>query len=81
MAKSFLIGLDGTTSSARAVQLGVQWAQQCDALLVGLVVVDEASLKAVESVPLAQVPTNITATIVWSRELITTWNSIWSILH
>ena len=52
MAKSFLIGLDGTASSARAVQLGVQWAQQCDALLVGMVVVDEASLRAVESVPL-----------------------------
>jgi len=52
MAKSILIGLDGTASSARAVQLGVQWAQQCDALLVGLVVVDEASLRAAETVPL-----------------------------
>ena len=37
MAKSILIGLDGTASSARAVQLGVQWAQQSDSLLVGLV--------------------------------------------
>ncbi len=52
MAKSILIGLDGTTSSARAVQLGVQWAHQCDALLVGLVVVDEAHLRAPEAVPL-----------------------------
>ena len=52
MPKSILIGIDGTASSGRAVQLGVQWAQQADALLVGLVVVDEASLRRAEPVPL-----------------------------
>ena len=41
MLKSILIGLDGSPSSAAAVELGIQWAKRFNALLVGLGIVDE----------------------------------------
>jgi nucleotide-binding universal stress UspA family protein len=51
MLKSILIGLDNTERSDGAVQLGIQWAGQTDALLVGLMVVDEEALQRAEPVP------------------------------
>jgi nucleotide-binding universal stress UspA family protein len=52
MLKSILIGLDGSTYSDCAVELGIQWARQFDALLVGLGVIDEPTIREGELVPL-----------------------------
>jgi nucleotide-binding universal stress UspA family protein len=42
--KSILLGLDGSPSSGAAVELGIQWAKRFNALLVGLGIVDEATI-------------------------------------
>ena len=52
MLKSILIGVDGSPSSAAAVELGIQWAKRFNALLVGIGVVDEATIYAPEAEPL-----------------------------
>lgn len=52
MLKSILIGLDGSEYSTAAVELGIRWAKKLDALLVGLGVVDEASICKPEPVPI-----------------------------
>ena len=44
MLKSILLGLDGSPSSGAAVELGIQWAKRFNALLVGLGIVDEATI-------------------------------------
>jgi nucleotide-binding universal stress UspA family protein len=44
MIRSILIGLDGSPYSETAVALGLQWAQQTGAELVGLAVVDEPGI-------------------------------------
>ena len=36
MLKSILVGLDGSPSSGAAVELGIQWAKQFNALLGGI---------------------------------------------
>jgi len=41
MLKSILIGLDDSPDCEAAVDLGIQWAKQFDALLIGLAVVVE----------------------------------------
>ena len=41
MIKSILIGLDGSPFSHAAVKLGMCWAKQLDAMLVGISIVDE----------------------------------------
>ena len=45
MLKSILVGLDGSPSAATAVELGIQWAKKFNALLVGLGIVDEATIR------------------------------------
>ena len=52
MLKSILIGLDGSPSSEAAVELGIQWAKPFKALLVGLGIVDEATIRTPEAEPI-----------------------------
>jgi nucleotide-binding universal stress UspA family protein len=52
MLKSILIGLDGSDYSTVATELGIQWAKRFDALLVGLGVIDEPTIRGPEPVPL-----------------------------
>jgi nucleotide-binding universal stress UspA family protein len=52
MLTSILIGLDGSTYSNVAVELGIQWAKRFNALLVGLGIVDEPTICKREAVPL-----------------------------
>jgi nucleotide-binding universal stress UspA family protein len=52
MLRSILIGLDGSSSSSTAVELGLCWARRFDALLVGLGVVDEPTICRPEPVPI-----------------------------
>jgi nucleotide-binding universal stress UspA family protein len=44
VVKSMLIGLDGSPFSHAAVELGIRWAKQMDAMLVGIGIVDESSV-------------------------------------
>jgi nucleotide-binding universal stress UspA family protein len=53
MIKSILIGLDGSPFSHAAVELGLRWAKQLDAMLVGIGIVDKP---AVTHVPGPMVP-------------------------
>jgi nucleotide-binding universal stress UspA family protein len=55
MLKSILIGLDGSDYSAAALDLAIRWARQSDALLVGLGVIDEPTIRGPEPVPLGGV--------------------------
>jgi nucleotide-binding universal stress UspA family protein len=48
MVKSILVGLDGSAYSQTAVELGLQWAKRCDALLVGIGVLDEVTIRGYE---------------------------------
>jgi nucleotide-binding universal stress UspA family protein len=52
MLKSILIGLDGSEYSSPAVELGIRWAKRFDALLVGLGIIDEPTIRKPEPVPL-----------------------------
>jgi nucleotide-binding universal stress UspA family protein len=52
MLKSILVGLDGSNFSRAALDLGIEWAQTFDAVLVGLGVVDEPSIRAHEPIPI-----------------------------
>ncbi|MCI0461227.1 MAG: universal stress protein [Gemmataceae bacterium] len=52
MLKTILIGLDGSAYSDSAVELGMRWARRFDALLVGLGVIDEPTIRRAEPVPL-----------------------------
>jgi nucleotide-binding universal stress UspA family protein len=42
MLRSLLIGLDGTDDGEAAVELGLSWAKEHDALAIGITIVDEA---------------------------------------
>jgi nucleotide-binding universal stress UspA family protein len=44
MLKSILIGLDGSPSGEVAVELGIRWAKEFNALIVGLGIVDEVAI-------------------------------------
>lgn len=44
MVKSILIGLDGSPFSHAAIALGMRWAKQLDAMLVGIGIVDEPNV-------------------------------------
>jgi nucleotide-binding universal stress UspA family protein len=50
--KTILVGLDGTPLGDAALALGIRWAGETGALLVGLGVIDEPSIRAPEPVPL-----------------------------
>jgi len=52
MLRSILLGLDGSTYSNAAVELGIRWAKRFDAVLTGMGIVDEPSLRRPEPVPL-----------------------------
>jgi nucleotide-binding universal stress UspA family protein len=52
MLKSILIGLDGSNYSTAAIDLAIPWARQFDALLVGLGVIDEPTVRGPEPVPM-----------------------------
>ncbi len=52
MLRSILIGLDGSSYSDAAVELGLYWAKKCDAMLVGIGVIDEPEITRPESIPL-----------------------------
>jgi nucleotide-binding universal stress UspA family protein len=52
MLRSILVGLDGSAYSATAVDLGLGWAQRHGALLVGIGIVDEPTIRQPEPVPL-----------------------------
>ena len=52
MLKSILIGLDGSPSSTAAVELGIQWAKRFNALLVGIGIVDDATIYTPEAEPI-----------------------------
>lgn len=45
MLRTMLVGLDGSTHSRVATELGIDWARRYDALLVGLGVVDEPTIR------------------------------------
>jgi nucleotide-binding universal stress UspA family protein len=47
-----LIGLDGSTYSANAVALGIRWAKQSGALLLGIGIIDAPTICGPEPVPL-----------------------------
>jgi len=44
MLRSILVGLDGSASSAAAVELGLRWALRFEAVLVGLGIIDEPTI-------------------------------------
>jgi nucleotide-binding universal stress UspA family protein len=48
MLRRILIGLDNTESSVAALRLGVRWARRTGATLVGLALVDEPGIRAIE---------------------------------
>jgi nucleotide-binding universal stress UspA family protein len=52
VVRSIVIGLDGTAYSSSAIELGLRWARRFDALLVGLGVLDEPTIRQPEPVPL-----------------------------
>ncbi|MFZ9792572.1 MAG: universal stress protein [Gemmataceae bacterium] len=52
MLRSILVGLDGSAYSTAAVDLGIQWAKKFDAMLVGLAVIDEPTIRQPEPVPI-----------------------------
>lgn len=52
MPRSILVALDASDQSEGAIELGLHWAKSHDALLVGLGVVDEPSIRSSEAVPL-----------------------------
>ena len=52
MLRTLLIGLDGSTDSETAAELALRWAKAQDAMLVGLGIVDEPTIRGGEAVPL-----------------------------
>ncbi len=52
MLKSILVGLDGSPHSRVAVELGIRWAKRFDALVVGLGIIDEPTIRHPEMVPI-----------------------------
>ena len=52
MLRSILVGLDGSAYSTAAIELGIQWAKKFNALLVGLAIIDEPTIRKPEPVPI-----------------------------
>jgi len=50
MIRAILVGLDGSTFSDAAVELGLKWAQRFDCLLVGVGVIDEPTIRGNEPI-------------------------------
>jgi nucleotide-binding universal stress UspA family protein len=51
MLRSILVGLDESPFSRSAVELAIRWARRTDALVVGLGVIDEPTIRAPEPLP------------------------------
>jgi nucleotide-binding universal stress UspA family protein len=52
MIRSILLGVDGSEHSQTALELGIRWARQANALLVGIGVIDEPAIRHAGAVPL-----------------------------
>jgi nucleotide-binding universal stress UspA family protein len=52
MLRTILVGLDGSSYSAAAVELGIRWAQKCNAMLVGVGIIDEPTVRKGELLPI-----------------------------
>jgi len=52
MLRTILVGLDGSSYSAAAVELGIRWAQKCNAMLVGVGIIDEPTIRKPELLPI-----------------------------
>jgi nucleotide-binding universal stress UspA family protein len=52
MLRSILVGLDDSRCSGVAVELGIHWAQRLEAVLIGLAIMDQPSIRRREPVPL-----------------------------
>jgi nucleotide-binding universal stress UspA family protein len=52
MLKGILVTIDGTPCSDAAVLLGMRWAEESNALLAGLGIIDYEALRGTESVPI-----------------------------
>jgi nucleotide-binding universal stress UspA family protein len=52
MLRSMLVSLDGSSYSQRAVELGIDWARQTSALLVGLGTIDQPTITRGEAAPI-----------------------------
>ena len=50
MLRRILIGIDNTRSSTAAIGLGILWAKRSGATLVGMAIVDEPGIRAIEPV-------------------------------
>lgn len=54
MLTSLLVGVDGSSFGNAAVELGVRWAQQFNASLFGIGVIDQPTICSPEAVPLGE---------------------------
>jgi nucleotide-binding universal stress UspA family protein len=59
MLKTILIGLDGSPYSETALELALDWGQRFAAMLVGLAVIDEASLGRPRMPPAGMAPAGV----------------------
>jgi nucleotide-binding universal stress UspA family protein len=55
MLRKILVGLDGTSYSAHAVELGLNWARRYNATVSGIAVCDEPTIRRPEPVPMGAV--------------------------
>src|SRR5262245_15237625 len=55
MLRTILIGIDGSPDGEGALGLGITWARQFDAMLVGLVVIDAPTIHQLPAWPLGSV--------------------------
>jgi nucleotide-binding universal stress UspA family protein len=51
MPRTILVGLDGSPYSASAMEVGIRWARRASALLVGLGIIDEPTIRQPLAVP------------------------------
>lgn len=56
MLKTLLVGLDGSPCSLNAGELAIDWARRPDAMVVGLGIVDEPTIRGPEMVPIGAGP-------------------------
>jgi hypothetical protein len=77
VVRSMVIGLDGSTYSSSAIELGLRWAQRFDVFLVGLGVIDEPTIRKPEPVPLGASHFKAERDeVLWCAPA-TRWNSSW----
>jgi len=52
MLKGILVGIDGSPYSESALKLAIRWAKDCNAMVVGLGIIDEPSIHRAEALPI-----------------------------